>query len=552
MRSSRTTVPVFLVLSLLLLATLVWPELPISPHPEALAQSEDACPPLPPATGNVVNVSTVTQLENAVNGATSGTTILVANGTYDLDGVYLRFDVPDVTLRSASGNRQAVVLDGNYDTTEIIQIVASNVTIADLTLREAYYHPIHVMTIGAGDTLNTTIYNVRIVDPGEQAIKINPAVAGYYPDDGVIACSHIELTDAGRPHIRNNCYTGGVDAHQAWGWVIRDNVIEGFWCDSGLSEHGIHLWRGCRDTLVERNVLRDNARGIGFGLAESGTARTYPDNPCPGADGGYVDHYGGIIRNNFVFAGRSELFASAADFDCGICLWQACGAQVLHNTVASTQDPAASSIEWRFDHTDVDIVNNLATYRLWDRGGTARLSGNLEYQPLSLFVDGAGGDLHLASTATNAIDQAVSVAAGLCDDDIDGDTRPIGPARDIGADEYGIPPPAAVTDLRVAQAVAGTGTLTATLVWTAPPDAVTITLRYSDAFITESNWASIPLITDTLPGGTETFTATVPYGGDTIYFALKSQNGEGDWSDVSNNAFWPSQAIFLPLVTKSG
>jgi hypothetical protein len=100
--------------------------------------------------------------------------------------------------------------------------------------------------------------------------------------------------------------------------------------------------------------------------------------------------------------------------------------------------------------------------------------------------------------------------------------------------------------------VAGTGTLTATLVWTAPPDAVTTTLRYSDAFITESNWASAPLFADTLPGGTETFTATVPYGGGTIYFALKSQNGEGDWSDVSNNAFWPSRAIFLPLVTKSG
>jgi hypothetical protein len=541
-----------LLLSLLLLATLVWPGLPISPHPLALAQSDDACPPLPPPTGNVVNVSTVTELENAVTGATSGTTILVADGTYHLNGVYLRFDVPDVTLRSVSGDRQAVVLDGNYITTEIVQIVASDVTIADLTLRKAYYHPIHVMTTGGSDTLNTLIYNVHIVDPGEQAIKINPAVAGYFPDEGGIACSHIELTDAGRPHIRNNCYTGGVDVHQARDWVIRDNVIEGFWCNSGLSEHGIHMWRGCRDTLVERNVLRDNARGIGFGLDESGSGRTYPDNPCPGASGGYVDHYGGIIRNNFVFASRSELFSSVYGFDCGICLWQACGAQVLHNTVASTQDPAASSIEWRFDHTDVDIVNNLATYRLWDRGGTARLSGNLEYRPLSLFVDGTGGDLHLASTATNAIDQAVPVAAGLCDDDIDGEVRPIGSARDIGADEYGTPPPAAVTDLRVTQAVTGTGTLAATLVWTAPPDAVTTTLRYSGGFITEADWASAPLITDTLPGGAETFTALVPYAGGTLYFAHKSQNTEGEFSNVSNNAVWPSRDTYLPLVMKGG
>ncbi len=556
MLSSRDTVPISLLVSLSLLVTLIWLSPVTFPSPVARAQSEDACPSLPPPTDPIVDVSTVAQLQTAVNTAPSGTTIRIADGTYHLNGVYLRFETPNVTLRSASGDREAVVLDGDYITTEIIQIVASDITIADLTLREAYHHPIHVMSTSGGDTLNTFIYNVHIIDPREQAIKINPYTdvgAVYFPDDGVIACSHIELTDSGRPHVNptaGGCYTGGVDAHQAQGWVIRDNVIEGFWCDEGLSEHGIHMWRGCRDTLVERNMLRDNARGIGFGLDEDGDGRTYPDDPCPSASGGYVDHYGGIIRNNFVFASRSELFSSGYGFDCGICLWQACGAQVLHNTVASTQNPKASSIEWRFDHTDVDIVNNLATFRLWDRGGTARLLENLEYQPLSLFVDGAGGDLHLASTATDAIDQGASVAAGLCDDDIDGDTRPIGAALDIGADEYGIPPPAAVTDLRVTQAVTGTGTLTVTLVWTAPPDAVTTTLRCSGAFITESNWAGASLISDTLPGGTETFTAVVPYSGGPVYFALKTQNAEGDPSGLSNNAFWPSWDIFLPLVIK--
>ena len=310
--------------------------------------------------------------------------------------------------------------------------MASNVTIADITLREAYYHPIHVMTTAAGDTLNTTIYNVHIIDPGEQAIKINPAAAGTYPDDGLIACSHIELTDAGRPHIRN-CYTGGVDAHQAEGWVIRDNLIEGFWCDNGLSEHGIHLWRGSRDTLVERNVLNNNARGVGFGLAESGDGRTYLDNPCPSAGGGYVDHYGGIIRNNFVFANDAGLFASAYGFDCGICLWQACGGQAFNNTVVSTQTPF-SSIEWRFENTDVEVMNNLVSHNLRDRGGTAALANNLQNAPLSLFTDGANGDLHLAAMAVSVIDQAITLAEVT--DDVDGDGRPIGVAPDIGADEF--------------------------------------------------------------------------------------------------------------------
>lgn len=548
---SKVTTFIPLLLSLLL-AMLIWPG-PVTWVPSvAFAQSSDACPPLSPPTGPTVTVSTVAELKSAVNSATAGTTILIADGTYNFgSGDYLRFEVPNVTLRSASGDRDAVILDGNYQALELIQIVSSNVTIADLTLREAYYHPIHIMSTSSGDTLNTFIYDVHIVDPGEQAIKINPYTsvgAVYFPDNGVIACSHIELTDAGRPHIRNNCYTGGVDAHQARGWVIQDNVIEGFWCASGLSEHGIHLWRGCRDTLVERNLLRDNARGIGFGLMESGSGRTYPDNPCP--DAGYVGHYGGIIRNNSVFASREVLFSSEYGFDCGICLAQACGAQALHNTVVSTQVPF-SSIEWRFSDTDADIINNLVSHNLLERdGASASLGGNLEGAPLSLFVDGTGGDLHLVATATAAVDQGVSLAAGLCDDDIDGNARPIGSARDIGADEYGVPPPAAVTDLRVTQAITSTDTLTVTLGWSTPADAVTATLRYSGTLITEVNWASAWLLVETLPGSTEAYTATLPYGGGTVYFALKWQNAEGDWSNLSNNAFWPSWDIYLPLVER--
>ena len=521
--------------------------------PPRLPSSPDTlCPPLAPPSGSTITVSTVAELQDAVNNATLGDTILVADGVYNLDGVYLRFAVPNVTLRSASGNRENVILDGNYITTEIVQIVASNVTIADLTLREAYYHPIHVSSTSSADTTGTLIYNVHIVDPGEQAIKINPYTgenALYFPDDGVIACSHIELTDAGRPHIRNDCYTGGVDAHQARDWVIRDNLIEGFWCESGLSEHGIHLWRSCRDTLVERNELRNNARGIGFGLAESGIGiRTYSDNPCPGAGGGYVDHYGGTIRNNFVFANDSGLFASGDGFDCGICLWNACGARALHNTVASTQDPF-SSIEWRFDYTDVDIINNLVSHNLRDRGGAATLSENLENQPSTLFVDGTNGDLHLVSTATAAIDQAAALPD--VSDDFDGDGRPIGPAPDVGADEYGVPPPEAVTDLRVSRAVTDSTTLTATLTWTPPAEAVTVTLRYSNTLIGADNWAGATLLTDTLPGSSETFTATLPYGGGTVYFGQRSQDGLGQWSDVSDDAFWPASHVYLPLVSRN-
>jgi uncharacterized repeat protein (TIGR01451 family) len=389
------------------------------------------CEPMSPPSGNVIEVdpSQASELDSTIQAAATGDTILLRDGTYELHGDYLWFSTPGVTMRSASGNREAVVIDGNYETTEMVTVNASSVTIADLTLRRAQTHPIHVTPPHDAHITATLIYNVHIIDPGEQAIKINQN-GNQFPDNGVVACSHIEMTDEGRSHV-SGCYTGGVDAHRAWGWMIRDNVIEGFWCQNGLSEHAIHFWTGSRDTIVERNVLIDDARGVGFGLGQSGSNwRVYPDGPCPGAD--YVGHFDGIIRNNFIFAGRDALFSSQYGFDCGICLEQACGTQVLHNTVASTQSPF-SSIEWRWPNTDAEITNNLVSHNLRERdGASASLAGNLEDAPLSLFVDGTGGDLHLTEGASSAIGQGVN--AGVTTD-IDGQTRDSAP--DIGADEYG-------------------------------------------------------------------------------------------------------------------
>lgn len=322
------------------------------------ARASSQCGPLSPPTGNIIPVTQAQagQLDSIVQNAATGDTILLADGVYQLNGDYLLFDTPGVTLRSASGNREAVILDGGYVTTEIVLITASNVTIADLTLKRARFHPIHGVGGSNADTENALIYNVHVIDPGQQAIKINQNGTNY-ADNGVVACSRIELTDAGHNEVLNingSCYTGGVDGHQAWGWVIRDNHIEGFWCPTGLSEHAIHFWTGSRDTLVERNILRDNARGIGFGLGESGSGRTYGGGLCAGAT--YVGHYDGIIRNNFVFQNRTELRVSQFGFDCGVCLEQACGTKVLHNTVVSTAPPF-SSIEWRFANTNAEITN---------------------------------------------------------------------------------------------------------------------------------------------------------------------------------------------------
>ena len=107
-----------------------------------------------------------------------------------------------------------------------------------------------------------------------------------------------------------------------------------------------------------------------------------------------------------------------------------------------------------------------------------------------------------------------------------------------------------VSDLRVTNAVTGTGALTATLRWTAPINPVTTTVRYSGVSLAEANWSSASVITDSLPGSVTILTAVVPYSGGTAYFALKSKSATGVWSALSNDAFWPHWDVYLPVVLR--
>ncbi len=369
-----------------------------------------------------VTVSTVSQLVTAVNNTQSGgdRTILIADGTYLLNGSYLRLAVSGITVRSQSGNRDAVILDGAYITTEIFQVVASDALIADITLKRAQDHPIHVMGASSTNVLNTTISNVHIIDPGEQAIKINQA-NGYFANTGVIRNSLIELTESGRTFVENDtsngypCYTGGVDGHAADGWIVRDNEIRGFWCSNGLSEHGIHFWDNSANTLVERNLITDCDRGIGFGLGTSA-------------------HHNGIIRNNMIQHGADHGYS-----DVGIALETADNVKILNNTVFQ-EHAYPNAIEYRYAASDnLEIINNLSNRAITSRDGgdTVFLRNNLNNAEASWFVNAAAGDLHIQGIRDGVTDAGYSVPT--LTDDFDKDSRPQNSGYDIGADEY-VPP----------------------------------------------------------------------------------------------------------------
>lgn len=419
-----------------------------SPDSAGLPGPSSVCGALAPSAGTVIHVTPAqaAQLPTLVADAPVGSVIVLADGTYPVTaGLY--FKTANVTLRSASDDASKVIIDGlngysgsGTDTRvpELVNISASNVTIAHVTVTNARDHLVHIVPGAASPTNQVKLYAIVATDPGEQAVKINPNGSGNYTDDGEISCSRIELTAKARPWVESahadGCYTGGIDAHQARGWKIKNNTIKGFWCPTGLSEHGIHLWSGSRDTVVESNRIVDCARGIGFGLIDHGTGRSYPDNPCGGEQN--MGHYGGEIRNNTIFANDPGLFASGAKFDSGISVADACAVKVQHNTVAST-GYAFAGIEYRFARTTADVVQNLSTHRILARdGATATLTTNVEDlssgELAGTFVSVTGdGDLHLQPTASRALDRGAPVAGVT--KDIDGAPRDLTP--DLGADE---------------------------------------------------------------------------------------------------------------------
>jgi hypothetical protein len=319
------------------------------------------CVALAAPTGTIVSVTPAqaATLPALVAAAATNTTLLLSPGTYAL-GSSLWFRTPGVTLRSSTDNAADVILDGNYTVNETVVIQANDVTIAHVTIRRAVDHPIHISPPdGTTNIVRPVIYGVRFEDGGEQFLKVNAnAARTAFVDDGRVECSSFVMTDAGRPHVEtlggSSCYTGGIDIHAARGWQIRRNSFQGIYCtNGGLAEHAIHMWNGCRDTVIENNTIVDCARGIGLGMG-SGVGvslRTWPDAPYGGGAFGHVD---GIVRNNVIWAAINQ-------YDTGIEIAQARRPVVVHNTVMNADGLTGffSSIDYRFSGTVAVIQNNL-------------------------------------------------------------------------------------------------------------------------------------------------------------------------------------------------
>lgn len=385
-----------------------------SPHNDGQSEFQGLCGPLTPdAHPCDTIVSNVNELQAALRNLSDDETVCLEDGTYSAGNFFIWNK--NMTIRSKSGDRDAVIIDNEYRTSQsIFSVRAEHVTLADMTLKRAWWHGVHV----AGGGHHVTLHNLRVIDVREQFVKVNPN-GGEGNDDGTLSCSLFELTATGRAFIESHptsdslrCYTGGLDVLGADGWTVSGNTFRGIYCTNGyLPTHMVLFWVDSSDPLVEKNIIVNCARGIGFGL---GTGSS---------------HSGGTIKNNMIYDDPDL----SGTFDVGIGLENAENVNVFNNTVYTGH--YLNSIEYRFAGTmGTRITNNLTNKPIVPRNyGMADLKTNVTQTESSWFVDLESGDLHLASPVTGVVGQGTVI--GEVADDIDGEVRnAISP--DIGADEY--------------------------------------------------------------------------------------------------------------------
>jgi hypothetical protein len=281
----------------------------------ALVRQAAPVPPLPAPEGTVVRVKDAAGFIAAVKQAKPDSTILLEDGHYRMPhDVTLR--ASGVTIRSASGQRDKVVIDGEgADLTShanplpgapaILRIThAQRVTVADVTFRNSPKYA--VVFYGDGEVHNLTVHNVVFHNIWVRGLKgTHPArpddrdlgernfppekVELVRPRDGRVRhclfyCDHIK-TD--RTDGFDGDYISGIDCMGLKDWVFSDNIFANIRGANGGGRAGIFIWQGATNVVCERNLFIACDRGISFGNYSQKT----------------VSVTGGAIRDNRFVAG---------------------------------------------------------------------------------------------------------------------------------------------------------------------------------------------------------------------------------------------------------
>ncbi len=300
---------------------------------------------LPKPGGQVLRVKTVDELLTASKAVQRGGTILVADGHYMLPR-YFDLTADHVTLRSESGDRHKVILDGaNSRHGELLGITgATDVTIADITVQNVKWNGIKINSNHGAERV--TIHNCVIHNVWQRGVKA-PAMPKAQGDKGPRDCfiryclfyndRPKQFADDETDTVKtfNGNYIGGIDVKNTIDWTITDNVFigiqgrtrEGRGCIY-ISENG----RGCR---IERNVFLNCDVAIALGNPSLGYSPLHAID-C-------------VARDNFIS-------------DCpetGILACYTQGCRIENNTVHDPESPQRRQIWVQKSNEALQIKNNV-------------------------------------------------------------------------------------------------------------------------------------------------------------------------------------------------
>ena len=232
-------------------------------------------PALPAPSGEVVNVANVAQLYQAAKTVAPGGTILMADGHYKMPR-FFEITTDRITLRSASGDRNKVIIDGiGAEHGELIAIRdCKGVTIADVTVQNIKWNGIKINSDLSADEVvvhNCVIHNIwqrgvkaPAVPQDKQELSPRDCVVRYclfYND----RAKRFADDETDTPKTFDGNYIGGIDAKNTVDWKIHHNVFIGI---QGRTREGrgcIYISENGRGCKIENNIFVDSDIAIALG-----------------------------------------------------------------------------------------------------------------------------------------------------------------------------------------------------------------------------------------------------------------------------------------------
>ena len=367
---------------------------------------------LPTMAAATINVpAQQATIQDGINAAATGDTVLVAPGTYYEN---INFNGKAVTVTS-SGGPAVTIIDGSKSSTSTVTFSTDETLksiISGFTIRNGYSQDIYVSSASPTIKGNVILGNLQ---------------SGY--GNGI-------YTISGSPSIQGNLIANnqtGIYARSNDSVHVLGNII------AGNQQTGALLYFSSKADLVQQNTIVDNSDG-GITVDYPVSSTTLIQNLITGNAGAGVNFYlsyetGSLTLVSNTIAGNIAQCCGAASAS-EIVSYPIDGATLENNLVVSTSDSPA------FDCTSTDGPATFSNNDVYSSGGSAYTAecpvetgtqGNLSADPL--FTDTLSDNFHIQSTSP-AIKAGTITAGNEPKVDFDGDPRIVDGNIDIGADEY--------------------------------------------------------------------------------------------------------------------